>query len=66
MPPEDSAKEEGVLCFLDYHPKSADEILVNMQKAGIKISLSQLLNELIKLCMAGCAEQVTGNFFLRK
>lgn len=61
-----TAEEEGLLRFLDYHPKSADEILESMQNAGIKTSLSQLLNELIKLCVEGGAKQVTGNYFIRK
>ena len=63
---EEAAKTEGILRFLDYHPKSADEILESMEKAGIKISLPQLLNELINLCMEGRAKQVTGNYFIRK
>ncbi len=63
---EEAAKTEGILRFLDYHPKSADEILESMEKAGIKISLPQLLNELINLCMERRAKQVTGNYFIRK
>ena len=66
MTDKEAAKAEGILRFLDYHPKSVDEILEGMQKAGIKTGLPLLLNELINLCMEGRAEQVTGNYFIRK
>lgn len=58
--------EGGIFRFLDYYPKSADEILEGMHAAGIKMELSQLLNKLIELCVEGLAGQTMGNYFVRK
>ncbi len=58
--------EQSILRFLDYHPKSVDEILEGMRGAGIKIGLARLLSELVTLCMEGEAKQVTGNYFIKK
>lgn len=51
--------------FLDYEPKSADEILCAMREAGLSLELPELLSELIGLCMEGKARQQGGNYFFR-
>lgn len=58
--------ENKILDFLDFMPKSSDEILELTGKAGINMTLPQLLFELIQLCMEGKAGQVGGNYFVRK
>lgn len=58
--------ENKILDFLDFTPKSSDEILELTGKAGINMTLPQLLFELIQLCMEGKAGQVGGNYFVRK
>ncbi|MCM1136151.1 MAG: DNA-processing protein DprA, partial [Clostridium sp.] len=58
--------EKEILRFLDYHAKSVDEILGSMRRAGVSIELSQLLDELICLCMEGKAKQVGGNYFVKR
>lgn len=58
--------ENKILDFLDFMPKSSDEILELTGKAGINMTLPQLLFELIQLCMEGKAGQVGGNYFVKK
>lgn len=53
------------LRFLDFTPKSSDEILEKARNAGIDITLPQLLFELIQLCMTGRARQAGGNYFVK-
>lgn len=54
---------QGFLRFLDYIPRSSDEILEKARGAGMEITLPGLLFELVQLCMEGKARQVSGNFF---
>ena len=68
---EETGFEEGgsgqeTIGFLDYYPKSADEILEDMRRMGIAIDLSQLRQNLILLCMEGRAKQTVGNYFSRQ
>lgn len=63
---EEAVTETGILDFLDLNPKSSDEILELAGKAGMDMTLPQLLFELIQLCMEGKAGQVGGNYFVRK
>lgn len=51
--------------FLDFYPKSADEILKEMKNAGIPIELPGLLTGLIGLCVEGKAKQVAGSHFVK-
>lgn len=46
--------------FLDFSPRTADEILKRMQKEGKKAELSEVLSGLIVLCMEGRARQEAG------
>ncbi len=57
--------ECGVLRFVDYYPLSSDEIYEKMLRAGQKITLPELLGELIRLCMTGAVKQVAGNTFVK-
>lgn len=63
---QEEEKDTGLLGFLDWNPKASDEILDLVQKAGMEMTLPQLLFELIQLCMEGKAKQVGGNYFVRK
>lgn len=58
--------EDGVLGLLDFYPKSVDEMLEQLQKKGKKMTFSGLVFELMGLCMSGKAEQVSGNYFIKK
>lgn len=63
---ENIKKEEnldGVLCFLDFYPKSAESIWEEMQAAGREISRQEVFQELILACLEGKARQVAGNYF---
>lgn len=64
---EDSSpkKEREVLDYLDYHPKSADEILENLRREGGSMELPELLTELIGLCVEGRAFQAGGSYFYK-
>lgn len=64
--PKEPSSERGILDFLDYHPRSADEILEGIRRAGSSMSLPELLTELVELCMEGKAMQAGGSFFYRK
>ena len=55
----------GILQFLDYNPKAADEIWAEMLCAGEGKSLPEVLSELIEACIAGKAKQVAGNYFTK-
>ncbi len=48
--------------YLDVTPRLADELLADMRKDGFQGELSQLLSELIELCMEGKARQVAGSY----
>ena len=58
-------KRKNMLDFLDYHPKSADEILEEIRREGLAMELPELFTELIELCMEGKAAQAGGSFFFR-
>ena len=55
----------GILKYLDFEPRSADEILLQMQAAGEEKTMPEVLNELVEACLAGSAKQVAGNCFVR-
>lgn len=55
----------GILKYLDYNPKAADEIWAEMLCAGEGKSLPEVLSELIEACIAGKAKQVAGNYFTK-
>lgn len=58
-------KRKNMLDFLDYHPKSADEIFEEIRREGLAMELPELLAELIELCMEGKAAQAGGSCFFR-
>ncbi len=58
--PQNAQKEEGIYKFLDFSPRTADELLKQMRKAGKNVELSEVLSELILLCMEGKARQEAG------
>lgn len=53
-------KEEGVYQFLDFDPRTADELLRQMRNAGKSIELEEVMSELILLCVEGKARQEAG------
>ena len=57
---QDTNQEEEIYGFLDFTPRTADEILMQMQKAGKRAELSEVLSGLIALCMEGRAKQEAG------
>lgn len=58
-------EEDRMLGFLDFYPKSADDILREVRKSGKEMELPQLLTALMELCIQGSAKQVAGNYFAR-
>lgn len=56
--------EDGVKGFLDFTPRTADNIYEQMRKKGISTSLPQLLQSLLELQMEGAVKQEGGYFFL--
>lgn len=59
------AEKEEVLRYLDFTPKSIEEILEQIQAEGEEKSLQQLMLELVQLCIAGKAKQTAGHYFYR-
>lgn len=57
--------EEGILAFLDLNPLSVDEIYEKMKQAGMEVTFSEVLLELLRLCMTGKARQEAGNYYIR-
>ena len=62
----DGKEEKGLLPFLDFTPRAADEIINRIQKKGKKAQLSEILAELANLCMEGEVRQVGGCYVLAK
>lgn len=65
--PEDDRQgtDEGLLKYLDVMPRSVDEICESVKADGENPVISKLLFELIGLCMAGKARQISGNYFIK-
>lgn len=63
---EKRPEDMGALRFLDYHPRTVDEILERMRAAGVRTGLSEVISELVTLCMEGKAKQLEGSCFVRK
>lgn len=59
-------QEYGLIKHLDFTPKLLDEILESVQKEDGQMTLSNLMFELIQLCMQGKAKQIGGNYFARE
>ena len=57
--------EDGILGLLDLEPKSADALYESARQKGMKLTMQELLTELIGLCIEGKARQVSGNWFAR-
>ena len=57
--------EDGILGLLDMEPKSADALYESARQKGMKLTMQELLTELIGLCIEGKARQVSGNWFAR-
>lgn len=55
-------KESRILAFLDFSPRTADEILQKINQSGTKMELNELLPQLIMLCMEGKARQEAGYY----
>lgn len=60
MEQQEVKQEEEIYKFLDFSPRTADELLKQMRKAGKNVELSEVLSELILLCMEGKARQEAG------
>lgn len=58
-------QEEGIICFLDMTPKSAENILEQVEKKDSSITYAKLMALLVKLCMEGKAKRVEGNYFVK-
>ena len=57
--------EDGILGLLDLEPKSADALYESARQKEMKLTMQELLTELIGLCIEGKARQVSGNWFAR-
>ena len=57
---QNAKNEEGIYKFLDFSPRTADELLKQMRETGKDVELSEVLSELILLCMEGKARQEAG------
>jgi len=62
----DLVQEQGPEKYLDFYPKHVDDILELVQKEDEDMTLSQLMFELIQLCVQGKAMQVGGNYFVKE
>lgn len=62
----DFMKEKGLMRYLDFYPKHVDDILESVKKEDEDMTVSQLMFELIQLCMQGKAVQVGGNYFMKE
>lgn len=60
--PEGERPEEGLLAYLDYMPRRADEILELMIKNGEQTGISEVLADLTRLCIEGKARQEGGYY----
>ncbi len=60
-----ASQEQGLMKYLDVMPRSVDEICEKMRDEGKSPVVSQLLFELIGLCMEGKARQISGNYFIK-
>ena len=58
-------QEKGLMRFLDSCPKTPDEIIENMQKRGETMELTDLLAELMELCMERKVRRTGGNYFVK-
>lgn len=59
------AGSAGAADFLDFYPKSAEMLLLEMRKADMAVELPDLLTELIGLCVEGRAKQIAGSHFVK-
>ncbi len=55
-----------ILALLDLNPLSVDEIFERAKRAGMNLTLPQLLTELVELCTEGMARQTGGSYFAGK
>lgn len=63
--PELCREEDKILSFVDFYPKSADEILADAKEKYQDMVISQLLFYLIKQCIAGKVRQTEGGFYVK-
>ena len=54
-----------ILKYLDYRPKTVDEIWTEMLSKGEGKTLPEVLNELVEACMQGEVAQVAGSYFIK-
>lgn len=62
---KDKKEEEGLECFLDYNPRSIEEIIRSMSQKGIEMKAEEVMDGLMTLCMEGRAKQFFGNYFAK-
>lgn len=51
--------------FLDYYPKSVDDIARAMDEKGTVAEIPEIFSKLIGLCIIGRAKQISGNYFVK-
>ena len=56
---------DNILKYLDYRPKTVDEIWTEMLSKGEGKTLPEVLNELVEACMQGEVAQVAGSCFIK-
>ena len=54
-----------ILRFLDYYPKSVDDIARAMDEKGTVAEIPEIFSKLIGLCINGRAKQISGNYFVK-
>ena len=59
------AEDEEILRFLDYYPKSVDDIARAMDEKGTVAEIPEIFSKLIGLCIIGRAKQISGNYFVK-
>ncbi len=59
------AEGEEILRFLDYYPKSVDDIARAMDEKGTVAEIPEIFSKLIGLCINGRAKQISGNYFVK-
>ena len=63
---ETKTERSRILALLDLNPLSVDEIFERAKRAGMNLTLPQLLTELVELCTEGMARQTGGSYFAGK
>ena len=63
---EGTKQQKLVLEHLDFYPKSVDTIFAQMKEKGVPLTLPELIQQLMDLCICQLAVQISSNQYCRK